>query len=78
MKSVEIVYKGLNLIVTIIGMLDGLFKRRFGKINWWTKNFVPSGHFEKLTLLVLGLKLKPTSNCYCWPSQGGSSVLVLW
>ena len=22
--------------------------------------------------------LKPPSNVYCWPSQGGSSVLVLW
>ena len=22
--------------------------------------------------------LKPPSNFYCWPSQGGSSVLVLW
>ena len=57
MKSGQLVYKGLNLIVTIIRMLDGLLKRRFGKINWWTGNFVLSGHFGKLIPLVLGLIL---------------------
>ena len=35
---------------------------------------------ENANTLLNGIRHinKPPSNFYCWPSQGGSSVLVLW